>query len=265
MANIKIQGGGGGAYSNSGSSFGAVSYLKHEDAQRQEQGQEVEPFFNQDRNVSSKEVVKDIDSNKAKLCKDDAKFYVMTVSPSQQELKAMGKTPQKQSAAMKEWIRNDVMKNYAENFNKGLNEKDIKWHGKIHHGRGENTDHQMHCHILISRKDMSNTKKLSPQTNHKSAERSGKVKSGFDRTEFYRKCEQSFDKRFNHSRDYKNSFDYQNAMKNGNLQEKQEAIKKKVEYEKETLNKATTREQIQPKEKEQKKENSKTKKLSIGL
>lgn len=260
---VKIQGGGGGNYTNSGSSYGAVTYLKHEDAQRQEHGKEVEPFFNQDKNVSSKNIVKNLDSNKAKLCKEDAKFYVMTVSPSESEIRAMGKTPEEQSAAFKEYIRNDVMEKYASNFNKGLDKNDIMYYGKIHHERkndGQKLD--MHAHILISRKTMDNTKKISPQTNHKSAENSGIVRSGFNRAAFYRQAEESFDKRFNYEREYKNSFEYQNAMKNGSVSEKQEVIKKNVEQEAKIANEQS---KLQNQEQKVEREKNKNKNLNIGL
>ena len=38
----------------------------------------------------------------------------------------------------------------------------------------------MHCHLIVSRKDQSNKKKLSPLTNHKNTKK-GKVIGGFDR------------------------------------------------------------------------------------
>jgi len=85
--NIKIQGGGNGKYSNSNSSFGVVSYLRHEDLKRQEEGKNVEYFFSNNNDaVLSQEVTDRIDKNKAKLCKADAKFYVVTVSPSKDEI-----------------------------------------------------------------------------------------------------------------------------------------------------------------------------------
>lgn len=230
--NVKVQGGGSGSYSNSGSCFGAVSYLKHEDSQRVKQGQDVEPFFNQNKNIPSKEVISKIDNNKAKLCKDDAKFYVMTVSPSTAELQKMGKTQEEQSAVFKEYVQDDVMQKYAESFGKGLNKDDIMYYAKIHHDRGQKQGKNMHCHIIVSRKDMSNTKKLSPQTNHKTAEKSGTVKSGFNRTQFYASCEQSFDKRFSYQRDYKESFKYQNTMKNGSIEERKTQIQEAVRREK---------------------------------
>jgi hypothetical protein len=232
--NIKIQGGGGGAYANKNSSFGVVSYLRHEDTKRQGQGEQVEPFFDQRGKVLSKEVTEKIDNNKAKLGKEDAKFYVITVSPSQKELQVMGKTPQEQAQALKEYINNEVMQRYAEGFNKGMNKDDIMYFGKIHHERKEGGQLAMHAHIIVSRKDMSNTKKISPQTNHRGNGKTGTAKGGFNRSEFYNHAEQSFDSRFNYSRDFRESYEYNNAMKNGTLQDKQNAINKVVQQEKTT-------------------------------
>lgn len=241
--NVKIQGGGGGTYANTGSCFGVVSYLRHEDAKRQEQGERVEPFFNQRGEVSSREVTEKIDNNRAKLCRDDAKFFVITVSPSQKEIQAMGKTPQEQAQNFREYINNDLMQKYGEGFNKGLGKDDIMYYAKIHHERKPGGELDMHAHIIVSRKDAQNTKKLSPQTNHRGNSK-GAVKSGFNRSDFFRNSEQTFDNRFNHSRDYKESYEYQNAMKNGTVKQKQEAINKAVQQEK-TKGKEQNREQKQ--------------------
>ena len=104
--NVKIQGGGGGTYANTGSCTGVVTYLQHEDLERIRQGQQAEPFFNQYRDfVSPKEVTYKIDHNRAQLHKTDAKFFVITVSPSEKELAAMGATQEQQAQAMKQYIR----------------------------------------------------------------------------------------------------------------------------------------------------------------
>ena len=47
--NVKIQGGGGGIYANTGSCTGVTTYLQHEDLSQLQAGQEQEHFFNQDR------------------------------------------------------------------------------------------------------------------------------------------------------------------------------------------------------------------------
>ena len=110
--NVKIQGGGNGTYANTGSCVPVTNYLQHEDLERMKKGEEVQPFFNQFRDyVSAKEVTFKIDNNKAKLSRTDAKFYVITVSPSEKELRSMGRTPQERAEALRRYIRQDVMRN----------------------------------------------------------------------------------------------------------------------------------------------------------
>lgn len=214
--NVKIQGGGNGTYANTGSCVAVTNYLQHEDLERMKKGEEVQPFFNQFRDyVSAREVTFKIDSNKAKLSRTDAKFYVITVSLSEKELRCMGRTQQERAEALQLYIRQDVMRNYAEGFGKGLRSDDVEYYAKIHFNRDGDSDSDMHAHIIVSRKDRSNTKKLSPKTNHTGKKNCGNVKGGFDRTDFFRKCESSFDKRTGYERDPAQSFDYLNAMKNG--------------------------------------------------
>ena len=88
--NVKIQGSGNGTYANTGSCVAVTNYLQHEDLERMKKGEEVQPFFNQFRDyVSAREVTFKIDNNKAKLSRTDAKFYVITVSPSEKELRCI--------------------------------------------------------------------------------------------------------------------------------------------------------------------------------
>lgn len=227
--NVKIQGGGNGTYANTGSCVAVTNYLQHEDLERMKKGEEVQPFFNQFRDyVSAREVTFKIDNNKAKLSRTDAKFYVITVSPSEKELRCMGGTPQERAEALRRYIRQDVMRNYAEGFGKGLRSDDVEYYAKIHFNRDgdSDSDSDMHAHIIVSRKDRSNTRKLSPKTNHTGKKNCGNVKGSFDRTDFFRKCERCFDVRMNYNREIKESFEYLNAIKNGTTAEiRQQAIK----------------------------------------
>lgn len=229
--NVKIQGGGNGRYANSGSSEGLIHYLEHEDMERVKEGKEVEHFFSHDQNkVSSSEVVQAIDNNKKAIGKKDAKFFVITVSPSEKELQQIGKTPQERSDALKNYIRNEVMQKYAENFGKGLQAKDIMYYGKIHHERNMKNEIDMHVHIVVSRKSLDKKMKLSPMTNHRNTTK-GQVKGGFDRKNFIQKSEEAFDTKFGFQRNYKQSFEYCNSMKNGTLQDRKNAIEKAIKQE----------------------------------
>ena len=207
-----------GTYNNAGSSRRLCNYMEHEDMQRMEQGIYTEGFFNlTDDNIYKSQVIKDIDTNIGQLMKTDAKFYAIHVSPSEQELRAMGSTEQEQAEAMKRYIREVVIPEYAKNFNRGLSAEDIKFYGKIHFSRDRSDNElNMHCHLIVSRKDQSNKKKLSPLTNHKNNTK-GTVKGGFDRKNLFQQAEQGFDRLFNYDRQLTESFEYYNTMKNGSI------------------------------------------------
>ena len=209
-----------GTYNNAGSSRQLANYLEHEDLERMEKGIYTESFFNlTEDNIYKSKVIKDIDTNIGQLLKTDAKFYAIHVSPSEKELRAMGNTEQEQAEAMKCYIREVFIPEYAKNFNKGLSEADIKFYGKIHFDRKRSDNElNMHCHLIVSRKDQSNKKKLSPLTNHKNTKK-GTVTGGFDRINLFQQAEQGFDKLFNYNRQQTESFDYHNTMKNNSISE----------------------------------------------
>ncbi len=72
--------------------------------------------------------------------------------------------------------------------------------------RGMNKDgNQSHIHIIVSRKDASNSFSLSPGSKYKSSEvmMNGKtVKRGFDRDQFFTKAEKTFDGTFAYQRNF---------------------------------------------------------------
>ena len=178
----------------------------------------TEGFFNMtDDNIYKSKVIKDIDTNIGQLLKTDAKFYAIHVSPSEKELQAMGNTEQQQAEAMKRYIREVFIPEYANNFNKELPASDIKFYGKIHFNRNRsNNELNMHCHLIVSRKDQANKKKLSPLTNHKNT-KNGVIKGGFDRVNLFQQAERGFDKLFDYNRQLAKTFEYCNTMKNGSI------------------------------------------------
>lgn len=210
-----------GIYNNAGSSRQLANYLEHEDLERMEKGIYTEGFFNlTDDNIYKSKVIKDIDSNIGQLLKTDAKFYAIHVSPSKSELRAMGNTEQEQAEAMKRYIREVFIPEYAKNFNKELSASDIKFYGKIHFNRIRSENElNMHCHLIISRKDQANKKKLSPLTNHKNT-KNGIIKGGFDRVNLFQQAEQGFDKLFSYNRQLSESSNYYKTMKNGSITER---------------------------------------------
>ncbi|WP_034888748.1 MobB family relaxase [Gillisia sp. Hel_I_29] len=68
---------------------------------------------------------------------------------------------------------------------------------------------QSHIHIIVSRKDASNSVSLSPGSKHKASEveMHGKnVKRGFDRDKFFESAEKSFDKTFGYQRNFAETY-----------------------------------------------------------
>ncbi|KAA6315154.1 hypothetical protein EZS27_034346, partial [termite gut metagenome] len=188
---------------------------------RIERGLFAEGFFNLSRDdIYKAEVIQKMDTNIGQLMKTDAKFYAVHISPSAKELTMMGKTEQEQSDAMKRYIREVFIPSYAQNFHKGLDAGDILFYGKIHFNRERSEKASfMHCHLIVSRKDQSNKKKLSPVTNHRNTTK-GAIKGGFDRKTLFQEAESGFDKLFGYGRDIRETFAYCNTIKNGSISEK---------------------------------------------
>lgn len=219
-----------GTYNNSGSSRRLANYLEHEDLERMEKGIYTEGFFNlTEDNIYKSKVIKDIDANIGQLLKTDAKFYAIHVSPSKKEIQAMGNTEQEQAEAMKRYIREVFIPEYAKNFNKELSATEIKFYGKIHFDRSRsNNELNIHCHLIVSRKDQTNKKKLSPLTNHKNT-KNGIIKGGFDRVNLFQQIEQGFGKLFSYNRQNIEAFDYQNTMKNSPIYKQLKLQEQKLE------------------------------------
>ncbi len=73
---------------------------------------------------------------------------------------------------MKRYIRKVFIPEYANNFNKELSASDIKFYGKIHFDRNRSDNElNMHCHLIVNRKDQSNKTKMSPLTNHRNTKK----------------------------------------------------------------------------------------------
>ena len=73
----------------------------------------------------------------------------------------------------------------------------------------EKAGNQGHIHIIVSRKDASNSVSLSPGNKHKASEvqMHGKtVKRGFDRDQFFERAEKTFDRTFGYHRNYAETY-----------------------------------------------------------
>jgi hypothetical protein len=229
----KIPSSGKGLSQRSGSSGGLVAYLEKE-----VQGQ----WFSLDReDVPAAEVTQTLDRNKRNLNRDADKYYQVILAPSQAELRHIGSDPEK----LRDYTR-AAMEQYAANFGKGIEGKDLVYFAKVEHERttgpadravqlGEveksqaKPGDQTHIHVLVSRTenlaryterkksgelDRKNPYHLSPLTNHKDTQR-GVVQGGFERKQYSERVEQTFDQAFAYERPLTETFRYAHTMQHG--------------------------------------------------
>ncbi|RQO64859.1 molybdopterin-guanine dinucleotide biosynthesis protein MobB [Pedobacter sp. KBW06] len=184
-----------------------------------------------------------LDHNIAKLCKDDAKFFLVNISPSQKEIRYLKEQYGEKGAetALKEYAVG-VMDEYARNFHKpGINNnKDLMWFAKLEHYRYYNNKdpevingevkkgslkpgEQLHVQVIVSRKDMTNRIRLSPMNTSRGKNIDHSKKLGqFDRSAFKASGERLFDQQFRFERGLTDTFNYANTLKNGNLEQRLE-------------------------------------------
>jgi hypothetical protein len=227
---------------NKGSSAGLVHYLEKEN--RPSHKQQPEYWFNGGQiRVEPYEVKAKIDGNIRKLGRDDAKFFLINISPSQKEI-AFLKEQYGQDGA-KEQMKGfavRVMDAYAQNFKKDNinNHEDLVWFAKLENyryynhkdpevkqglkKRGDRKEgEQMHVQVIVSRKDATNSIKLSPMNTSrgKNAEHSKKM-GQFDRVAFKQSGETLFDSLFEFDRQLKDTLAYANVRKKGNLAQREQ-------------------------------------------
>jgi hypothetical protein len=225
---------------NKGSSSGLVHYLEKEN--RIYNKDEPEYWFNGGQvRVDPYEAMRTIDNNIAKLGKDDAKFFLLNISPSQKEINFLkeqygedGAKDQMKGFAVR------VMDAYAQNFKReGISShEDLIWFGKLENyryythndpevkqgtkKRGDRKEgEQMHVQVIVSRKDATNKIKLSPMNTSRGKNEDHSKKMGqFDRVAFKQSGETLFDELFEFDRQLKDTMAYASVQKNGSLAER---------------------------------------------
>lgn len=205
---------------NKGSVAALVNYLTKEDKGKDYSEQEHFFSHSEDR-IGIGRIIQRIDGNRKKLGKNDAKFYMLTLNPTEEELAFIDNDP----GQLRAYTRK-VMDLYAQNFQKGLRGEDLMYFAKIEYHRNYTSKDEAvqkglkkvgdqksglhtHIHVIVSRKDIYNKLRLSPLTNHKGTKK-GAVKGGFDRVALKNKAEIAFDQLFGYDRKLKDSFTYQN-------------------------------------------------------
>ncbi|WP_461790494.1 DUF5712 family protein [Pedobacter sp.] len=225
---------------NKGSSRDLVHYLEKEN--RVENKLEQEHWFSHLGQVYEPyEVRHAIDGNVAKLGKADAKFFLINISPSQKELRHLAE--KYEETDIKEQMKlytERLMDEYARNFKReGINSaKDLLWFGKVENHRyygykdkevinGEKKrgelkhGNQLHIQIIVSRKDVTNSIKLSPMNNSRGRNEQHSKKLGqFNRVAFKQCGEVLFDSTFDFNRQLKDKMAYANIQKNGSLEQR---------------------------------------------
>ena len=229
----KIPSSGKGLSQRSGSCGGLVAYLEKE-----VQGQ----WFSLDReDVPAADVVAALDANKRNLNRDADKYYQVVLAPSQAELRHIDSDPEKLWAYTRA-----AMAQYAANFGKGIEGRDLVYFAKVEHERTTNHQDravqvgdvakgqakagpQTHIHVIVSRTEnltrynerkrageleRKNPYHLSPLTNHKNTQR-GVVTGGFERKQYSERVEQAFDQAFAYERPLTETFKYAHTMQHG--------------------------------------------------
>jgi hypothetical protein len=222
---------------NKGSSGALVHYLEKEN--RLNKKSDPEYWFN-GRQIKADpyEVMKTIDGNIAKLGKADAKFFLVNISPSQKEIAFLKEQYGDQGA--KDQLKGfavRVMDAYAQNFKRdGINShEDLVWFAKLENyryyahkdpevkqgikKRGDRKEgEQMHVQVIVSRKDRTNSIKLSPMNTSRGKNEEHSKKMGqFDRGAFKQSGESLFDHLFGFERQLNDTLAYANIQKKVSL------------------------------------------------
>jgi hypothetical protein len=225
---------------NNKDSSGALVHYLDKEQRLLEDLQPAQWFNGISQNIPSNEVRRSLDNNIAKLGRDDAKFFLLNISPSQKEIAFLKEQYGDYAKEQLKAYAEKVMDEYARNFNRpGIeNNKDLLWFGKLENHRyyshkdkevknstrqrGERKPgEQMHIQVIVSRKDITNKIKLSPmnKSRGKNVEHSKKL-GQFDRALFINSGEKLFDQTFGFDRKLEETFEYAKTQKNGNLKER---------------------------------------------
>jgi hypothetical protein len=231
---------------NKGSSGQLVSYLEKENRIEQAQypRRESEYWFNHESQQTQPYQVRyDIDHNIGRLSKDEAKFFLVNISPSENELLFLKEEFGEEGARQQlKQYANKLMDEYAKNFKKEnvKSNKDILYFGKVENYRyythkdeevkqglaqrgDQKPGEQMHVQIIVSRKDITDSIRLSPLNNSRGKNVAHSLKVGqFDRSAFKEAAELKFDQTFDYDRELKETFKYANTLKHGNYEQRLE-------------------------------------------
>lgn len=211
-SNKEVRGG------NTGSCFALVNYLSKEggDFFSHTQGDSFDMF----------QVMNQIDNNKSKLGSEDAKFYMLSINPSQEELfhllgrqvKSNEELTEEDRQTLSEKLQDytrSCMDEYARSFGRGgiRGGEDLLYYAKIETERRYKFDDRevqmgrakidalkeglnWHVHVIVSRKSKDGTTKLSPTVKSRGNEwingEGREMKRGFNHTLWKQNCAAQF-------------------------------------------------------------------------
>ena len=218
-------------YSNTGSVYDLTSYLD------KERGGSVGFFTHERSQISPSEVILTIDQNHTKLTTKDAKFFMLTLNPSQEELCSLiGRSvnsrreiTDEEVTKIETYLRDltkTAMDAYADQFDRASvrSAEDLLYYARIESKRIYKPTHDnidagatigkekeglnYHVHIIVSRKSKDGKVKLSPRALSKGNEWEldgrGVVKRGFSREAWSRSVQKEWYKMLGMHEELKN-------------------------------------------------------------
>ncbi|PIB30609.1 DUF5712 family protein [Maribacter sp. 4G9] len=252
------------------SKYGHYLNKENEVLKKEGQGHRQQFFFDQEQNrLTTIRAIDRVDRNSRNkgLAKKQDRYFTMTLNFSKKEMDhltaTLAKRPIRDIDELKDRELQDfnevirlftrqAMCNYADNFNKGVTEKQLVWFAKIEHRRyykgtdrevmvgkaksGERKEGlQTHVHITVSRMHKEFRINLSPLAharNGKNLVLNGKkVNGGFDRSQWKQLNEDTFDEMFKYNRGLEEKFETLRVLKHGTLEEKK-VLKMAIQQEK---------------------------------
>lgn len=211
---------------NTGSCHDLVRYLEKETGE----GQRF--FSHTEQDISPERVIMDIDGNKKALGANDAKFFMLSLNPSQSEqMHLIGRkvddfkelTPQEKKEVFQklEAFTRSAMDEYALNFGRDniRGGQDLMYYARVETERAYHPEDEevkqgiarigepkpglnLHVHVIVSRKSLDGKVKLSPGAksagNTWELEGRGTVKRGFSHEGWKVRVQECFNRKFDY-------------------------------------------------------------------
>lgn len=211
---------------NTGSCHDLVRYLEKETGE----GQRF--FSHTEQDISPERVIMDIDGNKKALGANDAKFFMLSLNPSQSEqMHLIGRkvddfkelTPQEKKEVFQklEAFTRSAMDEYALNFGRDniRGGQDLMYYARVETERSYHPEDEevkqgiarigepkpglnLHVHVIVSRKSLDGKVKLSPGAksagNTWELEGRGTVKRGFSHEGWKVRVQECFNRKFDY-------------------------------------------------------------------